>query len=254
MKEQQNPPVDDGGTIEGRHAVSEALRAGRTIDKLLVAEGKRDRVLYQIVDRAKQAGIVVQTVDVRRLDQLSQTGAHQGLVAFCAQKDYAELDDLFELAQSRGEDPFFLLCDEIGDPHNLGAMLRTADAAGAHGIIIPKRRSVGLNATVAKAAAGALEHVPVVRVGNLSDTVRKLKDRGLWICGADGSANTLYDKASLTGPLGLVIGSEGGGIGRLLLEQCDFTVRLPMQGQLSSLNASVAAGILMYEVLRQRRG
>lgn len=238
--------------LEGTNAVTEALRAGRELDKILIADGKREAAVARIAVKAKERGVVVQTVDRRKLDALSQTGVHQGVIAFAAAKEYATVEQILEEARNKGEAPFVVLCDEITDPHNLGAILRSADGAGAHGVVIPKRRSVGLTAVVAKSAAGAMEYVKVARVTNLADTIDQLKKEGLWICGADCSgAQSLYE-ADLAGPIGLVIGSEGAGMGRLIREKCDFLVTIPMRGQVPSLNASVAGGILMYEILRQR--
>lgn len=240
--------------IEGRNAVLEALRAGRSIDKLYLAKGETDKTLAHIVARARAAGVVVVEADRRKLDALSAspTKAHQGVVAVAAVKDYCSLADILRVAEERGEPPFVLVCDEISDPHNLGAILRSAECVGAHGVVIPKRRSAGVTGIVDKTSAGAAEHVPVARVPNLPAALRELQERGLWIYGtaADGPADLWH--TDFTGPLALVIGSEGEGMGRLVREHCDFLVRIPLRGKLDSLNASAAAGILMYEVLRQR--
>lgn len=244
--------TENEGVLEGRNAVTEALRAGRTIDKVFVASGETDSTLRYIVSLAKKAGAVVTYCDRRKLDAMSQTGAHQGVVAMAAARDYCTLEDILQTAEDRGEDPLIVLCDEISDPHNLGAILRTAECVGAHGVVIPKRRNSGLTAAVAKASAGAVEYMPVARVGNLSAAIRTLKDRGVWIYGtaADGAAS-LY-QTDLRGPCAIVIGSEGTGMGRLVSEACDFMVSIPMRGHIDSLNASNAAAILLYEALRQR--
>ena len=240
--------------IEGRNAVLEALRAGRSIDKLYLAKGETDKTLAHIAARARAAGVVVVEADRRKLDALSAspTKAHQGVVAVAAVKDYCSLADILRVAEERGEPPFVLVCDEISDPHNLGAILRSAECVGVHGVVIPKRRSAGVTGIVDKTSAGAAEHVPVARVPNLPAALRELQERGLWIYGtaADGPADLWH--TDFTGPLALVIGSEGEGMGRLVREHCDFLVRIPLRGKLDSLNASAAAGILMYEVLRQR--
>ena len=240
--------------IEGRNAVLEALRAGRSIDKLYLAKGETDKTLAHIAARARAAGVVVVEADRRKLDALSAspTKAHQGVVAVAAVKDYCSLADILRVAEERGEPPFVLVCDEISDPHNLGAILRSAECVGAHGVVIPKRRSAGVTGIVDKTSAGAAEHVPVARVPNLPAALRELQERGLWIYGtaADGPADLWH--TDFTGPLALVIGSEGEGMGRLVREHCDFLVRIPLRGKLDSLNASAAAGILMDEVLRQR--
>ena len=238
--------------IEGRNAVMEALRAGRAIDKLFINKGEVDKTLGHIASTARDKGIVVVECDRRKLDFMSQTHAHQGVIAVCAVREYCSVDDIFAIAQERGETPFVIVCDEISDGHNLGAIIRSAECAGAHGVIIPKRRSAGLTAIVDKASAGAAEHMAIARVPNLPAAIRELKERGLWIYGtaADGQ-NDLWH-TDFTGPLALVIGSEGDGMGRLVAESCDFIVSLPMKGRVSSLNASAAAAITMYEILRQR--
>ena len=238
--------------IEGRNAVMEALRAGRAIDKLFINRGEVDRTLGHIASAARDKGIVVVECDRRKLDFMSQTHAHQGVIAVCAVREYCSVDDIFAIAGERGELPFVIVCDEISDGHNLGAIIRSAECAGAHGVIIPKRRSAGLTAIVDKASAGAAEHMAIARVPNLPAAIRELKERGLWIYGtaADGQSDLWH--TDFTGPLALVIGSEGDGMGRLVAESCDFIVSLPMKGRVSSLNASAAAAITMYEILRQR--
>ena len=240
--------------IEGRNAVTEALRAGRTIDKLYVSSGDIDRTLGRLVADAKEAGAVIVRTERSHLDQMSATGAHQGVIAIVAAHGYSTLDEVFARAEGRGETPLIVICDGLSDPHNLGAILRSAECAGAHGVIIPKRRSVGLTAVVGKASAGALEYMPVVRVSNIASTIRTLKERGVWVLGTAADGNTrLYD-ADLKGPAAIVIGSEGDGMSRLTAEQCDFLVSIPMRGEISSLNASAAAAILLYEAVRQRIG
>ena len=240
------------GLIEGRNALTEALKSGRTIDKVYVAEGSTDRALTRLAALAKEAGAVVVPVDRRKLDQMSPTGAHQGVIAAVAAHEYASVDDILALAAERGEAPLIVICDELSDPHNLGAILRSAECAGAHGVIIPKRRSVGLTAVVAKTSAGAVEYLPVARVANIANTIRELKEKGVWIYGtaADG-ASGLY-RTDLTGPTAIVIGNEGEGMSRLVRESCDVLVSIPMKGRISSLNASAAATVLLYEALRQR--
>ena len=239
--------------IEGRNAVNEAMRAGRAIDKLFVSRGSNDSALGRIISRAKERGIAVVTVDRRKLDEMSVTGSHQGVIAIAAVTSYATLDDILALAEQRGEDPFVVVCDEISDVHNLGAIIRSSECAGAHGVIIPERRAAGLTPACEKAAAGALAHLPVARVKNLNRALEELKRAGLWIVAAALEGENALT-ADLSGPLALVIGSEGEGISRLTLSLCDRRVTLPMLGKISSLNASVAAGILCYEVSRQRGG
>ena len=238
--------------IEGRNAVMEALRAGRAIDKLYINKGEVDKTLGHIASKARDKGIVVVECDRRKLDFMSQTHAHQGVIAVCAVREYCSVEDIFAIAEERSEVPFIIVCDEISDGHNLGAIIRSAECAGAHGVIIPKRRSAGLTAVVDKASAGAAEHMAIARVPNLPAAIRELKERGLWIYGtaAEGASDLWH--TDFTGPLALVIGSEGDGMGRLVAESCDYIVSLPMKGQVSSLNASAAAAITMYEVLRQR--
>ncbi len=240
------------GMIEGRNAVTEAIRSGRTINKVFLADGDTDKALGRLAAMAKEAGAVVVRIDRRKLNEMSPTGAHQGIIAAVAAHEYVTVDDLLAAAESRGEAPLLVVCDELSDPHNLGAILRTAECAGAHGVIIPKRRSVGLTAVVGKASAGAIEYMPVARVSNIAATLRELKQRGVWIFGtAAEGATPLYD-ADLTLPAAIVIGNEGVGMSRIVAEQCDFKVSIPMKGRISSLNASTAAAILLYEAVRQR--
>lgn len=238
--------------VAGKNPVIEVLKSNRDIHKILIAEGSQRGQMQQVTKLAKEANVIVQFVPKKKLDQIYD-GNHQGVIAQVAAYEYAEIDDLFKVAEERDEPPFFLLLDEIEDPHNLGSIMRTADATGAHGIIIPKRRAVGLTATVAKASTGAIEHIPVVRVTNMSRTIEELKERGLWIAGTDAKGKEDYREFDGTMPLGLVIGSEGKGMGRLVREKCDFLLRMPMAGRVTSLNASVAAALLMYEVYRKRR-
>lgn len=239
--------------IEGRNPVLEALKSGRSINKILVAKGEREGSIVQIIALAKEKGVVIQEVERQRLDRLSQTKSHQGIIAFVAAKSYVEVEDILEAAFSKNEPPFIIILDEINDPHNFGSILRTADAVGAHGVIIPKRRAVGLTPAVSKASAGAIEYVPVARVSNISQTIEYLKKKNIWVVGTDNTGEEeIFFEKDLTGPIALVIGSEGQGIGRLVKESCDFLVRIPMKGRISSLNASVAGAIVMYEILRQR--
>lgn len=238
-------------TIEGRNAVLEAFRSGKTIDKLYVLDGCQDGPVRTIVREAKKQGSLLQFVAKERLDQMSTTGKHQGVIAQAAAYEYADIEDMFALAEQKGEPPFLFLLDEIEDPHNLGAIIRTANLAGAHGVIIPKRRAVGLTATVAKTSAGALNYTPVAKVTNLSKTIEELKNRGLWFVCADMGGEVMYN-TNLTGPIGLVIGNEGSGVSRLVKEKCDYITSIPMKGDIDSLNASVAAGVLAYEIVRQR--
>ncbi|WZL72652.1 23S rRNA (guanosine(2251)-2'-O)-methyltransferase RlmB [Clostridiaceae bacterium 35-E11] len=238
--------------IEGRNPVLEALRADREIDKILVAKGAAQGSIQKIIAMAKDKKIPVQYVEKQKIDQLSTSHAHQGIIAFVAAYRYVEVEDILQYAINKEEDPFILILDEITDPHNLGSMIRTADAAGVHGVIIPKRRAVGLTSVVAKTSAGALEYVPVAKVSNIAQTIEYLKEKGVWIIGADMTGETSYYNRDLTGKIALIIGSEGKGIGRLIKEKCDFLVNIPMRGEVSSLNASVAASILMYEVVKQR--
>ena len=237
--------------IIGRNPVIEALKSEREVNKLWIAEGSQKGSMIQIAGMAKEQGVLVQIVPKKKIDQMVE-GNHQGVIAQVAAYEYAEIDDLFQLAQERGEDPFFLILDELEDPHNLGSILRTADAVGAHGVIIPKRRAVGLTATVAKSSTGAIEYIPVARVTNLARAIDELKERGVWIFGTDALGKGDYRSIDGSLPLGLVIGSEGKGMGRLIKEKCDFLIHLPMKGKVTSLNASVAASLLMYEVYRKR--
>lgn len=248
----ETPAESSEDMIEGRNAVSEAIRSGRTINKVFLADGDTDRALGRLAAMAKDAGAVVVRIDRRRLNEMSLTGAHQGIIASVAVHGYATIDEILAAAEAKGEAPLIVLCDELSDPHNLGAILRTAECAGAHGVIIPKRRSVGLTAVVGKASAGAVEYMPVARVSNIAAAIRELKERGVWVFGtaADG-ALSLYS-ADLRGPAAIVIGNEGEGMSRIVAESCDFKVSIPMKGHISSLNASAAAAILLYEAVRQR--
>ena len=239
--------------IIGRNAVSEALKSGRAIDTLLVAKGERNGSIGQILAKCRDLGVVIKEVDRKKLDMMCNSSTHQGVAAYAASHEYASMEDVFALAEERGEKPFINICDELEDPHNLGAILRTAEATGVHGVIIPKRRNASLSYVVGKASAGAVEYVPVVRVANLAQTMDELKERGIWFYGADMDGEN-WCGVDYDGGVGLVIGSEGKGISRLVKEKCDFIVSMPMKGKINSLNASVAAGVLMYEVARQRSG
>ncbi|MBS7403185.1 MAG: 23S rRNA (guanosine(2251)-2'-O)-methyltransferase RlmB [Oscillospiraceae bacterium] len=243
---------DREDVIEGRNAVIEALRAGRTIDKIFIQKGETDKTLGHIASKARDAGIVVVDADKRKLDSMSLTHSHQGVIALAAVREYCTIADILAIAEERGEAPFVIVCDEISDPHNLGAIIRTAESAGVHGIVIPKRRSAGVTSIVDKTSAGAVEHMAVARVANLSSAIKELKAAGLWIYGTAAEGSSSLWKTDLKGPICVVIGSEGDGLGRLVTENCDFLVSIPMRGQVSSLNASAAAAILIYEVLRQR--
>lgn len=236
----------------GRNAVIEAIRSGRGINKLLIADGDKEGSVKEVISLAKEQGIVIQFVERSKIEGIAGGLRHQGVLAYVAPVAYSDLETIFQAAETKGEAPFLLLLDELEDPHNLGALLRTADATGVHGVLIPKRRSVPLTATVAKTSAGAVEYVPVARIGNIAQTLRKLKDKGFWVAGADMDGSQNYYEADLTGPLVLVVGSEGHGMSRLTKEQCDFIVKMPMVGKINSLNASVAGSILMYESMRQR--
>jgi 23S rRNA (guanosine2251-2'-O)-methyltransferase len=238
-------------TIEGRNAVMEAFRSGKTIDRLFVLDGCQDGPVKSIVREAKKTDCIVTYVKKERLDQMSETEKHQGVIAYAAAYEYAEVEDILKAARDKDEPPFIILLDNIEDPHNLGAIIRTAHQAGAHGVIIPKRRAAGLTATVAKVSAGALNYLPVAKVTNLSVTIDELKEKGLWFVCADMDGELMY-KLNLKGPIGLVVGSEGEGVGRLIKEKCDFIARIPMFGKVDSLNASVAMGIMAYEIVRQR--
>lgn len=240
--------------IEGRNAVIEALRVGRSIDKIFIAKGETDKTLGHIASKAREAGIVVVDADRRKLDNMSVTHSHQGVIALVGVNEYCSVEDILAVAEKKGEAPFVVVCDEVSDPRNLGAIIRSAECAGAHGVIIPKRRSAGLTAIVGKASAGAAEHMAIARVPNIPAVLKELKDKGLWVYGAAaGGSNDLWD-TDFTGAMALVIGSEGDGIGRLVRENCDFIVNIPMVGKINSLNASAAASVIMYEVLRQRSG
>ena len=240
------------GQLEGRNALTEALKSGRTIDKVFVAAGDTDRGLQRLAAQAKEAGAVVVPVDRRKLDQMSTTRSHQGIIALAAAHTYYTIDDILEEAASRGEAPLIVICDELSDPHNLGAIMRSAECAGAHGVIIPKRRSVGLTATVAKASAGAIEYMKVAKVGNVNNAIAELKEKGVWIYGTAAEGSIPMYKADLTGPTAIVIGNEGDGMSPLVRKNCDVMVHIPMKGRITSLNASAAASILLYEAVRQR--
>ena len=237
--------------IEGRNAIIEAFRAGRSVDKLFIQEHTKEGSMNTLLREAKKTNTLIKYVPKERLDQISETGHHQGAVAFVAAYNYAEIDDMFALAQERGESPFIIILDEIEDPHNLGAIIRTANLAGAHGVIVPKNRACGLTATVVKASAGAINYTPIAKVTNISQTIESLKERGMWFVCADMDGETMYD-IDLTGSIGLVIGNEGKGVSRLVKEKCDFIASIPMKGDIDSLNASVATGVLAYEIVRQR--
>ena len=237
--------------IEGRNAVIEAFRSGKTIDKIYILDGCQDGPVSTIRREAKKQGSLIKFVSRERLDQMSETGKHQGVIAIAAAYSYSGMEDIFALAENRNEEPFVFVLDNIEDPHNLGAIIRTANLSGAHGVIIPKNRAVGLTATVAKASAGALNYTPVVKVTNIAQTIEELKTRGLWFVCADMGGTTMY-QLNLKGPIGLVIGNEGSGVGRLVKEKCDMVASIPMKGDIDSLNASVAAGVLAFEIVRQR--
>ena len=240
-------------TIEGRNAVLEAFRAGKPIDKLFVLDGCQDGPVLSITREAKKHDTIINYVAKERLDQISETGKHQGVIAFAAAYEYAQVEDILALAEKKGEPPFIFLLDNIEDPHNLGAIIRTANLAGAHGVVIPKRRAAGLTATVAKTSAGALNYTPVAKVTNLGQTIEELKKKGIWFVCADMSGEVMY-RQNLKGPIGRVIGNEGNGVSRLVKEKCDFIASIPMKGDIDSLNASVAAGVLAWEIVRQRMG
>lgn len=251
MEKEITSPRED--LIIGRNAVSEALRSGRAIDTLMVARGERNGSIGRIIAECRDNGVVVKEVDRKKLDLMCGGAVHQGIAAYAASHEYASIDDIFALAEERGEKPFIIICDELEDPHNLGAVIRTAEATGAHGIIIPKRRNASLSYVVGKASAGAVEYVPVARVSNIAQTIDELKEKGIWFYAADMDGED-WCSVNYDGGVGLVIGSEGRGISRLVKEKCDFIVSMPMKGRINSLNASVAAGVLMYEVARQRAG
>ena len=247
---EQNSPAD--GIIEGRNAVIEALRAGTAVDKVYIAKGETDATLGHIASTARGKGIVVVEADRRKLDAMSVTHSHQGVIAVAAVREYASVSDILQSARDKGEAPLVVVCDELSDPHNLGAVIRTAEAAGAHGVIIPKRRSAGLTAIVAKTSAGAVSYLPVARVANLPACLKELKQQGIWVFGTAADGSTSLYQADLKGPAAIVIGSEGNGMSRLVREQCDFLVSIPMRGQVNSLNASAAAAVVLYEAVRQR--
>ena len=247
------PAEENENQLEGRNAVTEALRSGRTIDKVFIASGETDRALQHLAAQAKEAGAVVVPVDRRKLDAMSTTRSHQGIIALAAAREYFSIDDILQTAADRGEAPLIIICDELSDPHNLGAILRSAECAGAHGVIIPKRRSVGLTAVVAKASAGAVEYMKVARVTNINNAIEELKEKGVWIFGTAAEGSVPMYQADLRGPAAIVIGSEGDGMSRLVQKNCDVTVHIPMKGAITSLNASCAATILLYEAVRQRQ-
>lgn len=244
---------ETGNRIEGRNAVLEAFRSGKTIDKLFVLDGCKDGPVQTILREAKKSDTIINYIPKERLDAMSETGKHQGVIAVAAAYKYANVEEILEKAKEKGEPPFIFVLDNIEDPHNLGAIIRTANLAGAHGVIIPKRRAVGLTGTVAKASAGAINYTPVAKVTNLAATIKELKEQGLWFVCADMGGTTMYE-LDLKGPIGLVIGNEGEGVGKLIKENCDFVASIPMKGDIDSLNASVAAGVLAYEIVRQRIG
>ena len=252
---ERKPEVEEvEGQLEGRNALTEALKAGRTIDKVFIADGDTDRGLQRLAAEAKEAGAVIVPVDRRKLDQMSFTRSHQGVIALAAAHDYYTIDDILEEAAQRGENALIVICDELSDPHNLGAIMRSAECAGAHGVIIPKRRSVGLTATVAKASAGAVEYMKVARVTNINNAINELKEKGVWVFGTAAEGSVPMYQADLTGPAAIVIGNEGDGMSPLVRKNCDMLVHIPMKGHISSLNASAAASILLYEAVRQRLG
>ena len=243
---------EDETRLEGRNALTEALKAGRTIDKVFIADGDTDKSLQRLAALAREAGAVIVPVDRRKLDMMSTTHAHQGVIAQAAAHEYATIDDILQVAAERGQAPLIVICDELSDPHNLGAIMRSAECSGAHGVIIPKRRSVGLTATVAKASAGAVEYMKVARVANINNAIHELKEKGVWVFGAAGEGSEAMYRADLTGPAAIVIGNEGDGISQLVRKNCDMLIHIPMSGRISSLNASAAASILLYEAVRQR--
>ena len=253
-REAPQPKEEIEGQLEGRNALTEALKSGRTIDKVFIATGEIDRGLQRLAAQAKEAGVVIVPVDRRKLDAMSTTHSHQGVIALAAAREYYTIDDLLQEAADRGETPLLVICDELSDPHNLGAILRSAECAGAHGVIIPKRRSVGLTAVVAKASAGAIEYMKVARVTNINAAIEELKEKGVWIFGTAAEGSIPMYKADLTIPAAIVIGSEGDGMSRLVRQKCDVIVHIPMKGRITSLNASSAASILLYEAVRQRLG
>ena len=238
--------------IEGRNAVIELLKSDRPINKILIARGDRQGSINEIIKLAKQNKVIVTEVDKNKLDTYSETKHHQGVIAFVSPVEYKDVDYILNVAKERGEEPFILIADEIEDPHNLGALIRSAEIAGCHGVIIPKRRAVAVTEIVSKVSVGATEYMPIARVNNINETIRELKEKGVWIVGTDGSADTLYYEQDLTGPIAIVVGSEGRGMNKLTMKNCDFLVKIPMMGKITSLNASVSGGIVMFEVLKQR--
>lgn len=242
----------DDFKIEGRNAVIELLKSEKPINKIYILKGERQGSINEIIKLAKRNKNVIVEVDKNKLDALSETKHHQGVIAFVSPVEYKELDDIFALAEERKEDPFIIIADEIEDPHNLGALIRSAECAGCHGVIIPKRRAVGVTEIVVKTSVGATQYVPVVRVNNINETIRALKDRGVWVVGTDGNADKLYYEQDLTGPIAIIIGSEGRGMNSLTMKNCDYLVKIPMMGKITSLNASVSGGIVMFEALKQR--
>ena len=238
--------------IEGRNAVIELLKSGREINKIFILKGERQGSINEIIKLARKNGVMMTEVDKLKLDLMSDTKHHQGVIAYASPIAYKQIDDIFEKAKEKNEDPFIIIADEIEDPHNLGALIRSAECAGCHGIIIPKRRSVAVTEVVAKTAVGATEYVPIVRVNNINETIKELKERGIWVVGTDGNADKIYYEQDLTGPLAIIIGSEGRGMSKLTMQNCDFLVKIPMMGKITSLNASVSGGIVMFEALRQR--
>ena len=252
VRDKREMPEENENQLEGRNALTEALKSRRTIDKVFIAAGETDRGLQHLAAQAKEAGAVVVPVDRRKLNFMSTTGAHQGVIALAAAREYATIDDILQVAAQRNEAPLIVICDELSDPHNLGAIIRSAECAGAHGVIIPKRRSVGLTATVAKTSAGALEYMKVAKVTNIVSAIEELKQKGVWVFGTAAEGSVPMYQADLKGPAALVIGSEGDGMSRLVQKSCDMTVHIPMKGQITSLNASASASILLYEAVRQR--
>lgn len=251
-KSESSENYDNNDKLEGRNPVLEALKAERTIDKLLVQKGRIEGSILQIIAMAKEKGIVVLEVEKSKLDELSSAGSHQGIIAYVSQYNYVEVEDILDNAKKKDEQPFIVILDEITDPHNLGSVLRSANASGVHGVIIPKRRAVGLSSVVAKSSAGAIEYVPVAKVSNIVQTIEYLKKQNIWVVGTDADGEKVHYESDLKGPIAIVIGSEGEGIGRLVKETCDYLVKIPMKGEITSLNAGVAAAILMFEVVRQR--
>ena len=246
--------TDDSGEfkVEGRNAVIELLKSGKPVNKVFIQKGERQGSINEVIKLAKKNNNLISEVEKSKLDTLSDTGHHQGVIAFVSAVEYKTIDDIFALASERNEDPFIMIADEIEDPHNLGALIRTAECAGCHGVIIPKRRAVGVTEVVAKTSVGATQYVPIVRVNNINETIKELKDRGVWIVGTDGSAEKLYTEQDMTGSIAIIIGSEGKGMGTLTMKNCDFLVKIPMMGKITSLNASVSGGIVVFEALRQR--